>query len=39
MAAIPDVNEFWPEVGDDLSRVTWAHATNSQKLLDQAISS
>ena len=25
-----EVTEYWPEVSEDLSLVTWSHATNSQ---------
>ena len=27
---IVEVTEYWPEVSEDLSLVTWSHATNSQ---------
>ena len=32
-----EVTDYWPEVGDDLSKVTWSHATNSHDLLYQAL--
>ncbi|KAF2360439.1 Protein of unknown function DUF2181 [Trinorchestia longiramus] len=35
---IPDVDQYWPEVADDLSLVTWSHATNSYELLESALS-
>ena len=25
-----EVTDYWPEVSEDLSLVTWSHATNSQ---------
>ena len=31
------VTDYWPEVADDLTRVSWSHATNSEALLDQAL--
>ena len=31
------VTDYWPEVADDLTRVSWSHATNSKALLDQAL--
>ena len=31
------VRDYWPEVADDLTRVSWSHATNSKALLDQAL--
>ena len=34
---ILEVTEFWPEFADDLTRVKWSHATNSQDLLANAI--
>ena len=34
-----DVTEYWPEVKDDLSKVKWSHATNSQKELNDALTS
>ena len=27
---IVEVTDYWPEVSEDLSLVTWSHATNSQ---------
>lgn len=33
----PSVKDFWPEVGQDLTRVKWAHAVNSKELLDEAL--
>ena len=27
---IMEVTDYWPEVSEDLSLVTWSHATNSQ---------
>ena len=35
---IIEVSEFWPEVANDLTLVKWSHATNSQELLEIAIS-
>jgi len=34
---IAEVAEFWPEVADDLSKITWSHATNSIQLLQTAM--
>lgn len=34
---IPDVIEYWPEVKDDLTLVTWSHATNSKQKLEDAL--
>ena len=34
-----DVTEYWPEVKDDLSKVKWSHATNSEKELNDALTS
>jgi len=31
------VKDYWPEVANDLTRVSWSHATNSKALLDQAL--
>ena len=31
------VTDFWPEVRDDLTKVTWAHAVNSKSLLKSAL--
>jgi len=31
------VQDYWPEVSSDLTRVTWSHATNSMSLLDTAL--
>jgi len=31
------VKDYWPEVADDLTRVSWSHATNSKDLLEQAL--
>ncbi|TRY77246.1 hypothetical protein TCAL_05318, partial [Tigriopus californicus] len=31
------VIDFWPQVRNDLTRVTWSHATNSRKKLTRAI--
>ncbi|XP_065349807.1 protein FAM151B isoform X1 [Cloeon dipterum] len=33
----PDVPEYFPEIGGDLSSVTWSHATNSLVKLQDAI--
>merc|ERR1719219_1111620 len=33
-----EVTDYWPEVSDDLSLVTWSHATNSQAELAAALS-
>lgn len=35
--AMVRVTDYWPEVADDLTRVSWSHATNSKALLDQAL--
>ena len=34
-----DVIEYWPEVKDDLTLVTWSHATNSKQKLEEALRS
>ena len=34
-----DVIEYWPEVKDDLTLVTWSHATNSKQKLEDALRS
>ncbi len=31
------VSDAWPEVGQDLTKVTWAHAVNSKNRLDEAL--
>ncbi|XP_018020188.1 protein FAM151B isoform X2 [Hyalella azteca] len=36
-SSIPDVDQYWPEVANDLSKVTWSHATNSKALLQEAL--
>lgn len=36
---IPEITEFFPEIEDDLSEVTWGHAINSQELLSDALKS
>ena len=36
---IQDVTEYWPEVNDDLTLVTWSHATNSKQKLEDALKS
>merc|ERR1712062_141977 len=33
-----EVTDYWPEVSEDLSLVTWSHATNSQAELATALS-
>merc|ERR1711934_710942 len=35
--AMVRVTDYWPEVADDLTRVSWSHATNSKALLNQAL--
>ena len=35
--AMVRVTDYWPEVADDLTRVSWSHATNSQALVEQAL--
>lgn len=30
-----DVVDFFPEVSDDFSKVSWGHAINSKELLDK----
>ena len=35
---IPDVQEYWPDLDGDLTKVTWSHATNSQQKLAEALS-
>lgn len=36
-AQIPDITDLFPEVADDLSKVTWAHAVNSKEDLKKYI--
>ncbi|XP_067010071.2 protein FAM151B [Anabrus simplex] len=36
-AVAMDVTDFFPDVKGDLTKVTWAHAVNSQKLLNDAL--
>ena len=31
------MQRYFPEIGDDLTKVTWGHAVNSKQLLDEAI--
>ena len=31
------VKDYWPEVADDLTLISWSHATNSKALLEQAL--
>merc|ERR1712165_117653 len=33
---IIDVTDYWPEVNQDLTKVIWSHATNSQDKLQKA---
>ena len=35
---IVEIVDYWPEVVDDLSLVTWSHGTNSHDQLHQALS-
>ena len=35
---ITDVQEYWPDLDGDLTKVTWSHATNSQQKLAEALS-
>ncbi len=30
-------DQAWPQIGDDLTKVTWAHAVNSAEKLHQAL--
>ena len=32
-----DVTDYWPEVKQDLTKVIWSHATNSQNKLQKAL--
>ena len=32
-----DVPEYWPELENDLTKVVWSHATNSQEKLKKAL--
>lgn len=34
---IPDVQDYFPELGGDLTKVVWAHAVNSRHLLEDAL--
>ena len=36
---IVEVTDYWPHVSDDLSQVSWSHATNSHHDLDEALTS
>ena len=36
-AQIPDITVFFPDVADDLSKVTWGHAVNSKDDLEKLI--
>ena len=33
---LSDVTDYWPEVKQDLTKVIWSHATNSQNKLQKA---
>ncbi len=37
--AFPSVANVYPEIGSDLSKVTWAHGVDSKKKLRQALRS
>jgi len=37
MSEIIDVPEYWPELANDLTKVVWSHATNSQEKLKKAL--
>ncbi|XP_023289849.1 protein FAM151A isoform X2 [Orussus abietinus] len=39
MCNASDIRDLFPEVKDNLTKVTWAHAVNSQKKLDDALQS
>ena len=34
---ILDVVDYWPELGNDLTKVIWSHATNSKEKLQNAL--
>ena len=34
---ILDVVDYWPELGNDLTKVIWSHATNSKEKLQDAL--
>lgn len=36
-SSIPSVQEYFPDLGGDLTKLTWAHAVNNQSLLSEAI--
>jgi len=38
MPSYPNVQEYWPDLDGDLTKVTWSHATNSQQKLAEALS-
>lgn len=35
--AFPSVTDIYPEIGTDLTRVTWAHGVDSRKKLDHTL--
>ena len=35
---LPDVVDFFPEINNDLSKISWGHAINSKSLLKNALS-
>merc|ERR1711974_238467 len=38
MPSYPNVQDYWPNLDGDLTKVTWSHATNSQEKLAEALS-
>ena len=36
-SAMVHVTDYWPEVAEDLTKVSWSHATNSRAKLDKAL--
>ena len=37
VSAMVHVTDYWPEVAEDLTKVSWSHATNSRAKLDKAL--
>lgn len=34
---VAEVPDYWPEIGHDLTKVIWSHATNSRQKLEAAL--
>ena len=37
VSAMVHVTDYWPEVAEDLTKVSWSHATNSRAKLNKAL--